>query len=406
MMSRVAVGVVIAVLGLAGLVLVVSEAGMQVDPDQRWRLYTVFAGSVGLAGLLGWALTRLHHRLPSLRWTILVVAVAAVVVATGAVGASASAMFLAPADLRVVLAALLLGTGLGVIVAVSVTGPLTADLRALADAAGRVADGDLTVRSGIHRGDEVGELAASLDRMVGQLAHLETQRERGETARRQLLAAIGHDLRTPLASLQAAIEALQDGVAPEPDRYLTSMSGDVDRLRNMVDDLFVLSRLEAGEQHLESLPVDLVELADGAVEAVTPLAARRGIEVRLRADGPVAVTGDPQALDRVLRNLLDNAIRHTGDGTVVEVAVAPDDRDAVVRVRDQGPGFPPGFERAAFDRFSRADAARERQGGGAGLGLAICREVVAAHGGTIWIEPGPGGQLAYRLPRVDTGAHG
>jgi two-component system sensor histidine kinase BaeS len=258
--ARVAVRVAVAGLGLAGLVLVISEAGMQVNPDERTLLYTVFAASVLFAGAIGWVLTRLHRRLPSLRWTILVVAVAAVVVAGGVVAASAGAMFLAPDDLRVVLAALLLGTGLGVIVAISVTGPLTSDLRTLADAAQRVAGGDLAVRSGVDRGDEVGELATSLDRMVDQLAQLRDERERGESARRRLLAAIGHDLRTPLASLQAAVEAIQDGVAPDPDRYLRSMNGDVERLRSMVDDLFVLSRLEAGEQHLESIAIDLVEL--------------------------------------------------------------------------------------------------------------------------------------------------
>ncbi len=398
MSTRLTLNVLIASLALAVLVLVVSEAGMQVDADTRALLYGMFGGSMVLAGITGWALARLHRRLPSLRWTILVVAVAAVIVTGGVVATSAGAMVLAPGDLRVVIAALFLGTGLGAIVAISVTGPLTADLRSLADAARRVAAGDLTVRTEVNRGDEVGELAASVDRMVDQLARLEDRRARGEAARRDLLTAIGHDLRTPLASLRAAIEAIEDGVAPGPDRYLRSMGGDVERLRSMVDDLFVLSRLEAGEQRLDRLAVDLLELADGAVEAVTPLAAERGIEVRLTAAGAALGTGDPRAPDRVLRNLLDNAIRHAPDGSIVEVVVELDDGATTVRVRDQGPGFPPGFVAQAFEQFSRADGARDRPGGGAGLGLAISREVVEAHGGRIWIEPSAGAELAFTLP--------
>ena len=401
MRARVTVTVLLTGLGFAALVLIVSEAGMQVEPGDRLLLYGVFAASVVLAGAIGWCLTRLHRRLPSLRWTILVVAVAAVAVTGGVVAASAGAMFLAPADLRVVLAALFLGTGLGVIVAVGVTGPLTADLRSLADAARRVAEGDLSVRTQVDRGDEVGELAASVDLMVDQLARLEDQRGRGEAARQHLLTAIGHDLRTPLASMQAAIEAIEDGVAPDPDRYLRSMRGDIDRLRGMVEDLFVLSRLEAGEQPLDTMPVDLVEVAEGAVEAVAPLAARHDVEVRLTADAADPITGDPQALDRVLRNLLDNAIRYAPAASTIDVSVHAHNGMTTVRVHDDGPGFPAEFVAQAFEQFSRADPARERPGGGAGLGLAISRELITAHGGQIWIEPSAGAELAFSIPVRD-----
>jgi two-component system, OmpR family, sensor histidine kinase BaeS len=237
----------------------------------------VLAGSLVAAALVGWGLTRIHRRLPSLRWTILVVATAAVVVASAVVAASTNAMLLSGAELRLVLAALLLGAALGVVLAVSVTGPLTSDLRQLAEAAELVANGDLEVRTQIDRHDEVGALANSLDRMVEQLAHLEAQRIRGEAARRRLLTSIGHDLRTPLASLQAAIEALEDGVAPDPQRYLRSMASDVHLFGSMVDDLFVLARLDAGELPLDRLPIELGELVDGAAEAVAPLAAKHDV---------------------------------------------------------------------------------------------------------------------------------
>jgi len=392
-----ALGAVVAVATLLVVVLVASEAVLAASPASRGSLSAVLAGSVFAAAALGWGLTRVHRRLPSLRWTILVVAIAAIVVASAVVAASTSAMLLAPAELRLVLAALVLGAGLGVMLAVAVSGPLTSDLRRLADAAEQVADGDLEVRTGIVRNDEVGELARSLDRMVAQLASLEEQRVRGESARRRLLTSVGHDLRTPLASLQAAIEALEDGVAPDPQRYLRSMAGDVALFGSMVDDLFVLARLDAGELPLDRLPIDLGELVDGAVEAVAPLAAKHQVEVAAHLDGAVPVVADTKALDRVLRNLLDNAIRHTTPGSTVEVAVTAADGRGTVRVHNDGPGFPPEFIGQAFERFSRADEARERRGGGAGLGLAIARQLIEAHDGVIRIEPGPGATVAFSL---------
>jgi two-component system, OmpR family, sensor histidine kinase BaeS len=309
---------------LAALVAVVTDTAMASTSGDPAALYLVFVLSVAGAGVVGWWLTRAHRRLPSLRWTILVVASAAVVVATVVVAASTSAMFLSAAELRLVLAALLLGAGLGVIVAVSVTGPLTDDLRALAAAARRVADGDLTVRSGVQRGDEVGELATSLDRMVEQLAALEAQRARGEAARRRLLTSIGHDLRTPLASMQAAVEALEDGVAPDPDRYLRSLGNDITLLHSMVGDVFVLAQLEAGELHLDRLPIDLAEVVDGSVEAVRPLAVRQDVEVVAEPLTSAVADADPRAVDRVLRNLLDNAIRHAPASSCVSVTLTAD----------------------------------------------------------------------------------
>jgi two-component system, OmpR family, sensor histidine kinase BaeS len=399
-------GVLVAVVGLAVLVLVVSEVVMASSGVARSSLYTVFAGSMFAAAVIGWGLTRVHRRLPSLRWTILVVAIAAVVVASAVVAASTNAMLLAPPELRLVMAALLLGAGLGVILAVSVAGPLTADLRRLAGAAQQVADGDLGVRTRIVRNDEVGELARSLDRMVEQLAELEDQRARGEVARRRLVTSIGHDLRTPLASLQAAIEALEDGVAPDPRRYLRSMGSDVELLGSMVDGLFVLARLDAGELPLDRLPIDLGELVDGAAEAVAPLAAKHDVEVAARLHGAVPVVADTQALDRVLRNLLDNAIRHAPAGSTVEVTVTATGGLANVRVHDDGPGFPPEFVDRAFDRFSRADEARQRRGGGAGLGLAIAKRLIEAHDGVIHIERGPGATVTCSLPTDERAVRG
>jgi len=343
--------------------------------------------------------------LPSLRWTLLAVAVVAVLVAVVVVSAATTAMVLTGAQFRLVLLALIGGGMLGVVAAWLVARPLRRDLRRLRDVAGEVADGHLEVTTGITRRDEVGDLAAAVDRMVEKLGALERSRERDDAARRQLFIAIGHDLRTPLASLQAAAEALQDGVSPDPQRYLRSMTADVRLLRGMVEDLFVLAKLEAGALHLERLRLDLAELVDGAVEASGPVAQRRGVQVQADLDGRVLVVGDARALDRVLRNLLDNAIRHAPEGTGVQVRVRGDAGGCTVTVRDDGPGFPPRFQARAFDRFARADASRTRAAGGAGLGLAIARELVEAHAGSIWLgdaegttDPAHGGVVSFRLP--------
>ncbi len=183
-----------------------------------------------------------------------------------------------------------------------------------------------------------------------------------------MLSSVGHDLRTPLAALRVAVDALADGVAPDPDRYLRSMRRDVEALAALVDDFFLLARIESGRLDLHPVPVDLTEVADEAVEALTPVAAATGVTLALDASTRVHVRGNPTALGRVVRNLIDNAIRHAPSGSVVRVAVAADGRPSI-RVVDDGPGFPPGFGDEAFARFTRADASRNRATGGAGLGL-------------------------------------
>jgi signal transduction histidine kinase len=227
---------------------------------------------------------------------------------------------------------------------------------------------------------------------------LERERASYENERTTMLSSIGHDLRTPLAALRAAIEALADGVAPDPDRYLRSMQCDVEALSALVDDFFLLARIEAGRLDLHLTPIDLTELADDAVEALTPVAATNGVTVTLDTTERVHVHGNANAIARVIRNLIDNAIRHAPPGSRVHVSVGTDARPSV-RVADDGPGFPDGFSDVAFGRFTRADASRTRTTGGAGLGLTIARGLVEAHGGRIWIEPHRGGCVAFELPR-------
>jgi two-component system sensor histidine kinase BaeS len=300
-------------------------------------------------------------------------------------------MFIEPHDLTLVLVAIVLGVGLGGVVAGAVARPLTDDLEAISRTAERVGGGDLAVRTGVVREDELGKAAGAFDDMIGKL-------ETSEEERRNLLSAIGHDLRTPLGSMQAAIEALQDGVAPDPPAYLRGLSHDLEHLRHLVDDLFLLARIDAGRLELATIGVDLAELADEAVEAVTPMAAARKLKLRVEAPGRVGVRGDPDALGRVLRNLLVNAVRHSPEAGEVVIILTRNGTHAETLVVDQGTGFPDYLKDRAFDRFVRADDSRNRESGGTGLGLAIAKSIVEAHGGAIAIEEGPGGRVRFSVP--------
>jgi two-component system sensor histidine kinase BaeS len=371
--------------------LLVAELAMDVTAPDRRRLYLVF-GVLAVATFVAAIVSlRVASRLSSLRTSLIVVAFAAVAVTGAVVAVAALTMFIEPHDLTLVLVAIVLGVGLGGVVAGAVARPLTDDLEAISRTAERVGGGDLAVRTGVVREDELGKAAGAFDDMIGKL-------ETSEEERRNLLSAIGHDLRTPLGSMQAAIEALQDGVAPDPPAYLRGLSHDLEHLRHLVDDLFLLARIDAGRLELATIGVDLAELADEAVEAVTPMAAARKLKLRVEAPGRVGVRGDPDALGRVLRNLLVNAVRHSPEAGEVVIILTRNGTHAETLVVDQGTGFPDYLKDRAFDRFVRADDSRNRESGGTGLGLAIAKSIVEAHGGAIAIEEGPGGRVRFSVP--------
>jgi signal transduction histidine kinase len=370
---------------------------MRPSAGERWEALGIFVAMAAAAVVLAWVVPKIVRTSRSLASTIAAVALIAVVLIGVAVVLGAWRMFLSSHDLRLLVVVLAFGAGLGVVFAFAVARSLTADLAEIRGTADRVASDDLTAGTGVERADELGAAAAALDAMVARLSAAEAQRGRDEAARRQLLTAVSHDLRTPLAALQAAVEAIEDGVAVDPDRYLRSMSRDIAALSGLVDDLFLLARIDSGEEAIAHDPVDLADVADETIEAMEPVARRAGVDLQLETSGPVPVLGEAEALGRVLRNLVDNAIRHAPSPGHVRVRVLNGDR-ATVEVIDDGPGFPADLVPVAFDHFVRADPSRSRTTGGAGLGLAIAKGVVVAHGGEIWAAPGPGGRVGFHLP--------
>jgi signal transduction histidine kinase len=252
----------------------------------------------------------------------------------------------------------------------------------------------------VQRRDELGRVALALEDTARRLTDLERQQANDEHERRQWIANIGHDLRTPLTSMQAGVEGLLDGMITDQPRMLRAMRTDVEALSALIDDLFLVSRLDVGRLDLAMDPIDLAELADSVVEAHSASAAAQSVHLELSVSGHCPVVASGTGLARVFRNLLDNAVRFTPPGGRVEIRVMSNDQHNVidVAVSDSGPGFDPEVRERAFERFVKADAARERSSGGSGLGLAIARGIVEAHGGTIWLGPGPHGDVRFRIP--------
>jgi signal transduction histidine kinase len=227
----------------------------------------------------------------------------------------------------------------------------------------------------------------------------ERMRRQVEDARRGLVAAASHDLRTPLASLRLLVEAIDDGVAGEDrDRYLREIRTHVAVLSDLIDDLFELSRIEAGDISWTMRRVELGDLIGDTVAAFRTSAEERGVHLAAELpDDKVVAEADAEKVQRVLYNLIQNAIRHTPADGSVTVRAKGGPGEVEVEVADSGEGIPAGQNERVFDAFYRGDSARD--GDGAGLGLAISRAIVEAHGGRIWLEDGhPGTRVRFTLP--------
>jgi signal transduction histidine kinase len=237
---------------------------------------------------------------------------------------------------------------------------------------------------------------------VAALAERERARATAEETRRRLVAAVSHDLRTPIASLRLLVEAVDDEIVDDATRrrYLATMQTHIRSLSTMIDDLFELSRIEAGDIDWSMRQVELAMLVDETVVAMRPEARARRVEIRTQLeDGELSARADPERIQRVLFNLIRNAIHHTpADGSVTVRAEAGQDT-IEVEVADNGEGIPAEEADRVFEPFYRggADAARDSEG--AGLGLAISRAIVETHGGAIWIAPGEEGtRVRFSLP--------
>ncbi|MEX2161827.1 MAG: ATP-binding protein [Anaerolineales bacterium] len=283
------------------------------------------------------------------------------------------------------LVAALGATALAVMLAIWLARTLTRPLGELTRAASAVSAGELGRRVSVSSGDEVGRLAQAFNDMSQQLAQ-------AQDARRQMTADIAHELRTPLTVILGQSEAMRDRVLPASSENLELVHDEAQRLSRMVEDLRTLSLAEAGELKLQRNPVKVGALLEKSLAKARPQAAQKNIELNLDLErGLPSVNLDLDRMEQVIDNLLTNALRHTPEGGRIGLAALSGGNGAVrIEMSDSGPGIASGDLVRVFDRFYRADKARPRDSGGAGLGLAISRSIVEAHGGRIWAESPPG----------------
>ncbi len=271
---------------------------------------------------------------------------------------------------------------------------ITAPLNALATASDKIATGDLTARASVRGEDEIARVGRSFNAMADNLA-------RSETARRNMLADIAHELRNPIGVIQSHLEAMQDGVFPLDQDQVDSLHEETLLLSRLVGDLRELALADAGQLALNRTPTDLRPLIERIVNAFQAQANER--EITLTASVPENLPPlniDAQRIEQVLRNLLSNALRHTSSNGTITVRLMREKNSARVEVRDTGTGIAPEGLPHVFERFWRGDKARSRTQGSTGLGLAIAKQLVEAHGGQIGVESnvGKGTTFWFTLP--------
>jgi signal transduction histidine kinase len=343
------------------------------------------------------------RRLGTFRLQYAVAVTSAIGVALIAVFWTADRMFVSDHDAGVLASLMLFAGVVGARNAMLLADRTAHDVEALGAGLGTFAAGDLSHRIEPAGPRELRDLADSANEMAAALEHARTERDDADRARRNLIASVSHDLRTPLTSLRLLVEAIDDGVVAGPEETgeaLRRAKQHVATLSTLVDDLFELARLEAGDISWTLSQVGVAELIDETVEAFRPQAEQKGLVLNESVPSDVApVRGNPEKLQRVLYNLMQNAVRHTPQDGTVTLRAERDDGFVRIEVADDGDGIPPDQAEHVFERFFRGgDGARN--GTGSGLGLAISRAIVEAHGGRIWIEPGEkrGTRVVFTVP--------
>ena len=391
--------VVVALVGAIAL-----AAGLGFPASDTALLVVAGLGGSGAATLVGAAVVRTLGRRSLQAHEVALSLTASAAVAAGAL-AVAAAMFLSTHDLQVLLVVLVISTGTAVASASVLSARVGASIERLAALARRFDehDGEREDEAG---GGTVTELARVEDELREARVRLEQASRRQsalEQSRRELVAWVSHDLRSPLASIRAMAEALEDEVVADTtsvQRYHRSIRGESERLSSLVDDLFELSRITSGSLELHRVTVPVEELLADAVALAAPSAEVHGIELRLALEEDAMVDVAPAELSRVLHNLLENAIRHTPSGGHVLVETRLAGNQVEVAVNDRCGGIPIEDLDRVFDVAFRGDTSRGKDRGG-GLGLAIAKGLVEAHDGTIDVgNHHQGCRFTVRLPVV------
>ena len=306
----------------------------------------------------------------------------ALMLAAGASADHAREMFDSSVTVVLLIAAAVAAV-VAVVLAAVLARRLTRPIERMADAAGRIAEGELEVRVPVEGPSELRALADAYNTMADRLAEQEAMR-------REFMVNASHELRTPLTNLLGYLEALRDGViAPDPGVF-DSLREEVDRLSRLAASLDVLVGAAADPGLAVAAAADLEALVRAAVDLVAPALGRRSIALQVRVEPGVSARIGPDELTQVLANLLQNAVRYTPDGGRVAVTAGREVEAATIRIGNTGPGIPPADLPRIWDRFYRVEKSRDRERGGAGIGLAIVRQLVEAAGGRVGVSSTPG----------------
>ena len=370
----------------------------------------LMATFLGLTALVSVAVGYIAYRLgwmtlsPTLRWSLLGGYMLSSLLTFFNVWFSAQMMFVSEHDLLLAIVLLIFASGMAMVLGYFLSSTVTSRIYLLKDAAEKLAKGELKTRVSINGRDEVAALANTFNQMAEQLEMVDAKQRELERLRADLIAWVGHDLQTPLASMRAILEALEDGVVDDPQtvkRYLGTAQRDVRSLSVLIDDLFQMAQLDTGGIPLDRAESSLSDLISDTLESFSELALRRGVKLEGSVDPNVdPVMMDTQRIGRVLNNLIGNALWHTPAEGLVNVYARRTSSGVEVCVSDTGEGIRAEDLPHVFESFYRGEKSRSRSTGGAGLGLAISRGIVQAHGGEIKVqsEAGRGSQFTFTLP--------
>jgi len=380
---------------------------VMLPPMRELGLMALYLGGTALiSGLVGYVAYRFGwiNFSPTLRWTLLGGYALASILTFLNVWFSARMMFASEHDLLLAIILLVFASGIAMVLGYFLSNTVTERIQLLQSAAEKLAEGDLKTRVPVQGHDEVAMLANTFNQMAEQLQAADQKQRELESLRRDLIAWVSHDLQTPLTSMRAILEALSDGIVEDPEtvkRYLNTAQRDVRSLSALIDDLFQMAQLDAGGFPLHRAEASLSDLVSDTLESFTELAKQHEVFLEGNVDSDVdPVMMDTQAIGRVLNNLISNALRHTSNQGRVSVWVRRATQGVEVTVSDTGTGIRAEDLPHIFERFYRGEKSRNRGTGGAGLGLAIARGIVQAHGGKIEVESqlGKGTQFTFQIP--------
>lgn len=395
------VGLVSAFLAAVAIAIYVMEAPASDLKDLIQFLLTSSLPSL----LMGYLVFTVGRRwLHSIRYKTLLAYSLGVIIAILNIYVTSTLMFVSEHDF-LLLGLLLIFAGIlsasfGYLLAAS----MARSLQLLRQGARQVAGGDFSARIYLTEQDELSEVADTFNFMSNELEKSFARQRELEQSRRDLIAAVSHDLRTPLTSIQAMVEALADDVVTDPptvQRYYGAIRTQIDNLAGLINDLFELSQLETGQVQLLLEPVNLNDLLSDVIETMQAQAGIKGISVQgiFGEDLPL-IKGELAKIQRVIYNLVQNALRHTPAGGSILLATRLAPEGVQVEVADTGEGITAEDLPHIFDQFFRGEKSRSRETGGAGLGLAIAKRIIEAHRGRIWVESqvGRGTRFSFVLP--------